>query len=100
MSEPTYKLDFNSITGQKEIDQARGLRLILAIIQDDITQLAAVAEEAVLDERGWEIATWEQVIGMAGTVAQDWVSRAGTDAAVTGIQLALMGSVERGASNV
>ena len=86
----TINLDFNSITGQKEVDQARGLRLILAIVQNDVVQLAAVAEEVIRDERGSDLATWELVIGYAGTIGIDWMARTDQATVITGIQEALV----------
>ena len=48
-----------SFTLQNQIDQARGLRMALAVTQDDPTQTDFVAEEVRMDERGSEVATWE-----------------------------------------
>jgi len=84
------KLDFNSLSGNKEVDQARGLRLILAIVQNDVVQLAAVAEEVALDERGSDIATWELVIGFAGTIAIDWATHTDQATVIKGIVAVLV----------
>lgn len=100
MSEPTFNLDFKSIIGEKEVDQARALRMVLAVVQDDLVQLVAVAEEVYRDKRGHELATWELVMGIAGALAHEWVSSTGKETAIKGIQIALMGNAEQGASNV
>lgn len=83
-------LDFNSITGIKDLDQARALRLILAVIEDDLLQLSSVAEEVHTDIRSEEIALWELIIGLSSTVANLWISSTDKETAITGIQQALL----------
>jgi hypothetical protein len=78
--------DFRSITGNKDVDQARALRIVLALIEDDFSQLTAAAADAVSDRRGPDLAVWELVIGMASTVAHLWITTAGKESTVARIR--------------
>ena len=89
-----FDFDFNSITGDKDVDQARALRMVLSVIDNDLTQIGSVAEEVATDYRGKEIAIWELVVGMAGTVAMQWVERSGAEATTAGIRAALVAYAE------
>lgn len=92
----TPLLDFQSITGDKPVDQARGLRLVLALIEDDVAQLVSVGEEAYRDARGFEFAAWELVVGLAGTLAHDWVLHTDRATAIKSIQAALLANESSG----
>jgi hypothetical protein len=100
MSTPTFNLDFKSIIGDKEVDQARALRMVLAVVQDDLVQLVAVAEDVYRDKRGHELATWELVMGLAGALAHEWVSHTDKETTAQGIQNVLLGNAAEGGSNV
>jgi hypothetical protein len=82
----TATFDFRSITGNKDVDQARALRIVLALIEDDFSQLTAAAADAVSDRRGPDLAVWELVIGMASTVAHLWITTAGKESTVARIR--------------
>ncbi len=90
------KLDFNSITGIKEVDQKRALRLILSVLEDDFTQLGSVSEEVARDTRSADLAIWELCIGMAATVAQVWVDATDIETAKKAIQEALLSDAREG----
>ncbi|KGJ72724.1 hypothetical protein GY21_13535 [Cryobacterium roopkundense] len=86
----TSNLDFNSITGKKGIDQARALRMVLAVLENDCTQSVSVADEVYRDERGSELATWELVVSLAAGLAGVWERRADGEATIDAIREGLM----------
>ncbi|TFB92780.1 hypothetical protein [Cryobacterium sp. HLT2-28] len=96
MTHKTFDLDFNSITGDKDTDQARGLRLVLAVLEDDLLHLTAVAEDVYTDPRGFELALWELVVGLAGTLGNDWASRTDRETVIAGIQQTLTDNAAEG----
>ena len=93
-----FDFDFNSITGDKDVDQARALRLVLAVLDNEMARVASVAEEVATDYRGPEIAIWELVIGMAGSVAMQWEERVGAESTVEAIRATLNDYAAKGES--
>lgn len=76
-----------------EADEARALRLVLASIDDDLTQLAAVAAEVANDPRG-DVATWQIVVVLANALGEEMLAHASEDNVKDGIRLALLDAAE------
>lgn len=83
-------LDFKSLTGDKAVDEARALRVLMAVLEGDMTQLAYVAEDVARDTRPFDTSLWELVLGMAGAVAEKWLETTDVDTLKSSIRLAIL----------
>ena len=86
----TGNLDFKSLTGDKSVDEARALRVLMAVLEDDITQLAFVAKEVSRDPRQFDASLWELVLGMAGAVIEMWLTLTDPETLKASIRLAIL----------
>lgn len=84
------QIAFGSITGDENVDCARALRVIVAALDDDLIQVAAVAEEVAADSRGADLAHWELTISLAVTLARTWAGQGGVTAAKAEVQRMLL----------
>jgi hypothetical protein len=82
--------DSGTFLGPTEVDNSRGVRLLLAAIDDDLTQLAAVAVEVTEDARGSDLATWQLVVALAVGLANEMLLHASKENVVAGIKMALL----------
>ena len=60
-------------------DTISSLRLILASVQDDLVQVAAIAEELADDPRGAAWAAWAVAVWLGTTMANDMVIRSSAE---------------------
>jgi hypothetical protein len=82
--------DIGVLAGNEPIDEVRLLRLVQAGIDGDLLQVKAVANEVYRDDRGWEIATWQIVMGLSVGLARQWVSESSAAAVTNGIRQSLL----------
>ena len=84
------RIAFGSITGDQNVDCARALRVIVAALDDDLIQVAAVAEEVAADSRGAQLAHWELTVSLAVTLARTWAGQDGVSAAKAAVHRMLL----------
>lgn len=86
----TGNIDFSALLPDEDTNQARVLRMVLASIESDLTQMTAVTEETMRDEHGPDIATWSIIMGMADVIAKDWISHTDRETTIAAIQKILV----------
>ena len=98
MNDPTKQ--FASMTGLSDTEQRRCLRMLQAALEDDLTQVAAISEEILLDPRGAFIAMWELMIALSVGYARQSAIEVGPSVVLDGIRIALLADSAEGGDNV
>ena len=86
----TGNIDFSALLPDEDTNQARVLRMVLASIESDVTQMTAVAEEIARDEHGPDLATWALVLGLSDALARAWSEQTDRETTIHGIQKILV----------
>lgn len=82
-------MDFADFSNDAAVDEARALRIVLGMLELDVAAIDRVHDEVRADKRGFTIAHWTLVTGLARAYAAYALSHQQDELLADGIRLAL-----------